>query len=220
MKKKLVDLSHTVKDGEITYKGLPAPIICDFISRKDSEVNYGVDTSFQIGKLEIISNTGTYIDCPFHRYEDGKDISEVALQKMVDIDGIVIDASNQMGRAIDRSVFEGYDLNSKAVLVRTDWSKHWQTDRYFEEHPYLTRDAAMYLRDVGVALVGIDSYNIDDITDEMRPVHTILLEEEILIVEHMNNLSALGNRNFTFTAVPPKIKGMGTFPVRAFAIIK
>lgn len=217
---KFVDLSHIVKDGEVTYKGLPAPIICDFISRSDSDGNYGADTSFQIGKLEIISNTGTYIDCPFHRYEEGKDISEVSLEKMAGIEGVVIDAPYEKGRAIDRSYFEKYDLQGKAVLVKTGWSKYWQRDQYFEDHPYLTRDAAVYLKEAQVALVGIDSYNIDDITDGLRPVHTILLKEEILIVEHMTNLSALENNNFTFTAVPPKIKGMGTFPVRAYAIIK
>jgi len=219
MKSRFIDLSHIIEDGQITYKDLPAPIICDFLSREESKAMYGPDTSFQIGKLEIISNTGTYLDCPFHRYEDGQDISEVTLEKMVDIEGVIIDASQSKNRAIDVSYFEDEVLTGKAILVHTGWSKHWQTDGYYEEHPYLTKDAALYLRDHGATLVGIDSYNIDDITDELRPVHTILLGSGILIVEHLNNLESIKGQQFTFTAVPPKIKGMGTFPVRAFATI-
>ena len=217
MKSNYIDLSHTIKHGEVTYKGLPAPIICDYLSREESKSHYDGDTSFLIGKIEMVSNTGTYIDCPFHRYENGKDLSEVPLGKFVDLEGILISVPYQEVKSIDQTYFKGFSLEKKAVLVHTDWSELWQTEDYYSNHPYLTEDAALYLRDQGVVLVGIDAYNIDDTSTRQRPVHSILLKEEILIVEHMNNLGQLVGRPFTFSAIPPKIESVGTFPVRAFA---
>ncbi|MEO0473905.1 MAG: cyclase family protein [Bacteroidota bacterium] len=214
-----IDLSHTIKDGEITYQGLPAPLICDFISREQSADSYDDGSTFQIARIDMVSNTGTYIDCPFHRYEDGKDLAETELAAFADLPGILIDAAFEDHLAIDASFFEGKAVRGKAVLVHTGWSRLWQTDAYFGAHPYLTKDAAEYLRDQGAKLVGIDAYNIDNTKGKARPVHSILLGEEILIVEHLTNLAALRGKSFSFSAIPPKIEGMGTFPVRAFAKI-
>lgn len=216
---KHLDLSHTIRDGLITYKGLPAPIVCDYLSRADSRAHYSGDTSFHIGKIEMVANTGTYIDSPFHRFEDGCDIASLELHALAGVDGAFVNAVDPPKRAIDRSTFASVNVSGRAVLVHTGWSRHWGTDRYFEGHPFLTRDAAEYLRDGGAALVGIDSYNIDDTGDGTRPAHTILLRAGIPIVEHMCNLDALPPNGFAFTAVPPKIEGMGTFPVRAFATL-
>lgn len=217
---KLIDLSHTIEDGLITYKGLPAPIICDFLSREDSKNNYDEGTEFQIGKIEMVSNTGTYIDCPFHRYENGKDLSETTLDNFAELPAIVIRFDfSENGIVVEKSIFESYDIEEKAVLINTNWSKKWNTDSYFENHSFLTEESAKYLKSKNVKLVGIDSYNIDDTRTKQRPVHSILLKEEILIVEHMTNLNLLPESGFVFSAVPPKIKGMGTFPARAFAKI-
>lgn len=213
----LVDLSHTIEDGLITYKGLPAPVICDYLSREASKAHYAEGTSFQIGKIEMVANTGTYIDSPFHRYEDGKDLSQLDLDSIADVRGIVISATPGL-RAIDPSAFATRDVRGKAVLIRTDWSKHWKTDRYFEGHPYVTESGARYLQENGARIVGIDSYNIDDIEDGRRPAHSILLGAQIPIVEHMCNLAALPEHGFRFYAVPVKVKGFGTFPVRAVAV--
>ena len=212
-----VDLSHTVEEGMITYQGLPAPIICDFLSREASKQHYAEGTTFQIGKIEMVSNTGTYLDTPFHRYADGKDLSQIDLPALADLDGVVIRIPPTTQRAIDRTVFENTPLRGKAALVHTGWSRHWRTDQYFNGHPFLTAAAASYLKDQGATLVGIDSLNIDDIADGARPVHTTLLGADILIVEHLCNLDRLPLSGFQFTAVPVKVKGMGTFPVRAFA---
>ena len=211
------DLSHVVEDGMITYKGLPAPVICDYLSREASRSRYADGTEFHIGKIEMVANTGTYLDSPFHRYADGKDLSELPLACMAGLDGIVVRPNGADGRAIDASAFRGLDIRGKAVLVRTGWDMHWRTDQYFEGHPFLTRDAAEYLAGAGAALVGIDSLNIDDIADLRRPVHSILLGAEIPIVEHMRGLEQLPETGFRFFAVPPKVKAFGTFPVRAFA---
>jgi len=216
--KRLIDLSHTVEDGMITYKGLPAPIVCDYWTREHSRQFYAEGTEFQIGKIEMIANTGTYLDSPFHRYAHGKDLSELPLTSLADLDGIVIHAPAN-SRAIDRSAFANFDLRGKAVLVHTGWSRHWRTDQYFEGHPFLTRDAAQHLADSGAAIVGIDSYNIDDTADKTRPAHTILLGADIPIVEHMTGLALLPDTGFRFYAVPVKVKGMGTFPVRALAVV-
>lgn len=213
-----VDLSHTIEDGLVTYQGLPAPIICDYLSREDSREFYESGTEFQIAKIEMVANTGTYIDCPFHRFADGKDTADYDVDRFADIPAIVIQADHKQNLAIDRTYFEGKELRGRAILVHTGWGDDfWNTPQYYENHPFLTADAADYLREVGCKLVGIDSYNIDDTHGNSRPVHTTLLGAEILIVEHMCNLKHLPTDNFTFSAVPPKFKGVGTFPVRAYA---
>jgi arylformamidase len=214
---KLIDLSHTIEDGMITYKGLPAPVICDYLSRERSRDFYEPGTEFQIGKIEMVANTGTYIDCPFHRYADGDDLSQVELRKFAKLDGVVVRYDYTKGLAIDKSTFENIDVKGKAVLVYTNWSRFWRTDKYFENHPFITEGGAIYLRDQGAVLVGIDSHNIDDTRTKSRPTHSILLKANILICEHMCNLHQLPDKGFTFNAVPPKFKGVGTFPVRAYA---
>jgi kynurenine formamidase len=185
----LVDVSHTVEHGMITYKGLPAPLVCDFLSREQSRSIYAPGTEFHIGKIEMVANTGTYLDSPFHRYANGKDLSELPLERLADLKGIVISADH--GRVIDRAALKDHDLRGRAVLIRTGWDVHWRTDQYFEGHPFLTRDAAEYLVDAGVALVGIDSLNIDDTADLTRPVHSALLAADIPIVEHLRRLRHL-----------------------------
>jgi kynurenine formamidase len=214
-----IDLSHTIEDGLVTYKGLPAPIICDYLSREESKEIYETGTEFQIGKIEMVSNTGTYIDCPFHRYEHGKDLFRVNIESLADMDGIVVRADYRKTRAIDANFFKGKEIRGRAVLVHTGWDVHWNTDEYFQNHPFLTEDAALYLQKCGVKLVGIDSMNIDNTQGKSRPVHSILLASDILIVEHLCNLGNLPNEGFTFSALPPKFKGVGTFPVRAMAKI-
>lgn len=218
-KELLIDLSHSIENGLITYKGLPAPIICDYLSREESKKYYEDGTQFQIGKIEMVTNTGTYIDCPFHRFENGKDLSEVQLESFVNLDAIVISVPYSTTKKITENHFKNYDVKNRTVLVHTGWDEHWNTEQYYENNPYLTQEAAIYLRDNGVKLVGIDSHNIDDTSGKSRPVHTILLEAEILIVEHLCKLHLLPREGFTFSAVPPKFKGVGTFPVRAFATI-
>ena len=215
----LIDLSHRIEHGLITYKGLPAPIICDFLSREQSRSHYAEGTEFQIGKIEMVANTGTYLDSPFHRYQDGKDLSELELKSIANLDGVVLKAGAGARRAIDASQFEGLGVRDKAVLIHTGWDSHWRTEQYFEGHPFLTRDAAQFLADKGARLVGIDSYNIDDTADLSRPAHSTLLGAGIPIVEHMCHLEQLPQSGFKFFALPPKIAGMGTFPVRALAFV-
>ena len=217
--KKLLELSHTIEDGMITYKGLPAPLICDHLSRLQSREIYAEGTEFQIGRITLVANTGTYIDSPFHRFEQGTDIAGLKLESITELAGVVVQAVDRLERALSRDAFAGIDVAGKAVLIHTGWARHWRTDQYFEGHPFLTKSAAEYLQQAGAPLVGIDSYNIDDINDGQRPVHTALLGAGIPIVEHMCGLEQLPASGFRFSAVPPKIKGMGTFPVRAYATV-
>lgn len=212
----LIDLSHDIEHGMITYKGLPAPHICDFWKREDTAGNYDDGSTFQIGRIDMVANTGTYLDTPFHRYAEGDDLAGVGLERLAGLDGLCVRAE---GMEAGAELFEGLEVAGKAVLVHTGWDRHWRTDAYQSDHPFLSEAAARLLAERGAALVGIDSYNIDDTRTRRRPVHTLLLGAGVLIVEHMTRLGELPPSGFRFTAGPPKIAGMGTFPVRAFAEI-
>ena len=218
-KAEIVDLSHVIEEGMTTYKGLPGPHICDFWTRESSAANYDDGSTFQIGRIDMVANTGTYLDAPFHRYEDGADLSELDLPSLADLPGIVVRQPWENDLAVDAAHFDGLDVAGKAVLVHTGWDRHWRTDGYFGDHPYLTATAADWLVEHGAALVGIDSVNIDNMHVRARPVHTILLAAGIPICEHMTALGSLPDEGFRFSAVPPKVKGMGTFPVRAYAVL-
>jgi kynurenine formamidase len=216
---RLVDVSHVVESGMITYRGLPAPLVCDYLSREQSRRHYAPGTEFQIGRIDMVANTGTYLDAPFHRYADGIDVADLPLERIANLPAVVIRCSGRGERGIDRAAFARLEVAGKAVLVHTDWSKHWRTDQYFEGHPFLTRDAAEYLRQQRAALVGIDSFNIDDTEDLARPAHSVLLAGGIPIVEHLRGLEKLPDAGCRFYAVPVKVRGMGTFPVRAFGVV-
>jgi kynurenine formamidase len=202
----------------ITYRGLPAPLMCDFLSREASRQHYAEGTEFHIGRIDMVANTGTYLDSPFDRFAEGKDLSQLELSSLAGLNAVVVRAEGA-GRKITADAFRHLDVRNKAVLVQTNWDQHWRTDAYFEGHPFLTEDAAQFLAQSQARLVGIDSYNIDDTKDGRRPVHTILLGHDISIVEHMTGLAQLPPDGFEFFAVPPKIRAFGTFPVRAFASV-
>lgn len=204
----------------ITYKGLPAPIICDWMSREASRQKYAAGTEFQIGKIEMIANTGTYIDSPFHRYENGRDLSELPLESVADLDCLVVRIDPAAGAAIDSVPLPASQVGGRAVLFHTGWDRHWRTDAYFEGHPHLTERAAEWLAKAGVAIVGIDSFNIDSVATGERPVHTVLLGRDIPIVEHLCGLVEVPDQGSRFSAVPVKVKGFGTFPVRAFVSVQ
>jgi arylformamidase len=212
-----IDISHTVEHGMITYKGLPAPVISDFLSREDSRSHYDEGTEFNIARIDMVANTGTYLDSPFHRYPRGKDLAHLDLSAIANVDGVVVRSSE---RAISEQALEGVDIKGKAVLFHTGWDVHWRTDTYSNgEHPFVTESAAEYLAKGGASIVGIDSYNIDSTSSGKRPAHSILLGHDIPIVEHLCGLGELPDSGFKFFAVPVKVRHFGTFPVRAFAIV-
>ncbi|MEQ9427070.1 MAG: cyclase family protein [Cyclobacteriaceae bacterium] len=211
-----IEISHEIENGMITYKGLPAPIICDYLSREDSRAHYDGET-FHIAKIDMVVNTGTYIDCPFHRYDDGKQFTDIALSQLVDIPGVLVSKHHSISKKFDLSDFEGKEVTGKAVLLHSGWDEFWRQDQYFEDNPYLSEEAAVYLNEQGVKMVGIDSINIDDTRDKARPVHSTLLANDILIIEHLCNLTAIPEgKEFKVSAAPPKIKGVGSFPVRVY----
>ncbi len=215
---RFVDLSHSIEHGMVTYPGLPGPVIGDHLSRADSAARYTAGTTFQIGRVELVSNTGTYVDAPFHRYEDGGDLADLDLASLAHLPAAVCRVPAGV-RAIGPDRFAGRDVTGRAVLVHTGWDRHWRTPAYQAGHPFLTRAAAEALRDRGAALVGIDSLNIDDTADGARPVHTILLGAGIPVVEHLRGLDAVPDEGFRFYAVPVKLRGVGSFPVRAFGLL-
>jgi len=217
--KRIVDLSHVIEHGMTTYKGLPGPHICDFWERTSTADKYDDGSTFQIGRIDMVANTGTYVDSPFHRYADGADLADLPLPSLADLPGLVVRRPWENAIAIDAAAFEGWDVKGKAVLVQTGWDRHWRGDRYHEGHPFLTADAAEWVAEQGAAFVGIDSNNIDDTRHRTRPVHTRLLGAGIPICEHMTGLGQLPDEGFRFSAVPPKVRGMGSFPVRAYAVL-
>ncbi|MEO7277876.1 MAG: cyclase family protein [Sphingomicrobium sp.] len=215
----MVDLSHVISEGMVTYKGLPGPHICDFLSREESAANYDDGSTFQIGRIDMVANTGTYVDVPSHRFADGQDLSGMGLEVFANLAALVIRQPFENGLAVDAAAFDGLDLAGKAVLVATGWARHWGSEAYYHDHSFLTAAAADRLVAGGAVMVGIDSHNIDDTRVRARPVHTALLGAGIPICEHLTGLDALPDAGFRFSAVPPKVEGMGTFPVRAYALI-
>ncbi len=217
---RLVELSHEIHHGMITYPGLPGPEITDHLAREASREVYGPGTEFHIGRISMVANTGTYLDTPSHRFAAGADLAGVPLSRLADLDGTVVRLTDREQRAVDRTDLASHDVGGRAVLVHTGWDRHWGDDVYGSgAYPYLTADAAAWLVEQGAALVGIDSVNIDDNTDGPRPVHTTLLEAGIPIVEHLTGLDQLPPNGFRFHAAPPLVAGMGTFPVRAYAVV-
>ena len=235
----IIDVCHTIHHGMITYKGLPPPVISDHLSREQSRAFYAPGTEFHIGKIEMVANTGTYLDSPFHRYAGGKDLSELDLRSLANLEGVVVRCADGaearprgpqsgsptgVGRSgrdcVTPAALEHLDVKNKAVLFHTGWDMHWRTENYSDgTHPFVTSEAAEYLAEAGAALVGIDSYNIDDTSSGHRPAHSILLAQDIPIVEHLCGLNELPDSGFRFFAVPVKVRGFGTFAVRAFAIV-
>lgn len=221
MRRRFIDLSHPVRHGMVTYPGLPAPRIGEHLSRAAAEAVYGPGVTFQIGTIDLCTNTGTYLDTPSHRFADGHDLSGLPLERVADVPAICVTRLDTP--VIDLARLGGLDLQGCAILVRTDHSRHFGTPRYFEDHPRLSVATAEALVRAEVACVGIDSLNVDAIEGDDaagRPVHTILLGAGIPIIEHLANLAALPRGGFRFTAVPPAVEGLGSFPVRAFATIE
>ncbi|GAA3119302.1 cyclase family protein [Streptosporangium carneum] len=215
---RLIELSHRITDGMRTYPGVPGPRLGVHLSREASREVYAPGTEFHIGTVELVANTGTYLDTPYHRYPAGPDLSGVPLEAIADLPGLVVRAEGLRSVGLDR--FAGLDVRGRAVLVQTGWDRHFGAEAYFQGHPYLEPEAARWLTEQGAALVGIDSLNIDDTPPRgERPAHTLLLGAGIPIVEHMTGLAALPDTGFRFHAAPPMITGMGTFPVRAYAVV-
>lgn len=220
-RERFVDLSHTIFDGLVTYPRLPSPVICDYLSRESSRAAFAPGVEFQIDRIEMVGNTGTYLDSPFHRYADGRDLSELELPEVANLPGVRVTVpASALTRAIGPEAFTSLELGGRAVLVHTGWDQHWGKPAYLSDNPHLTAEAAKYLQQAGAALVGIDSLNIDALEDGQRPVHSTLLANNILIVEHLMGLQHLPEKGFRFFAVPVKMQRCGTFPVRAFAILE
>jgi kynurenine formamidase len=219
MARRLIDVSHEVASGLVTYPGLPAPVVSDHLTREASRATFAEGTTFHIARIEMVANTGTYVDSPFHRYADGADCAALPLERLADVEGVVIDATARGGRGVEPGVFAGHALAGRAVLVRTGWDRHWGTAAYASGHPFLTRASVERLVAAAPALVGIDSLNIDDTADGLRPAHSWLLRAGIPVLEHLCGLDQLPPAGFRFHCVPVKFRGVGTFPVRAYAVV-
>ena len=217
--RRLVDLSHPIHHGLVTYPGLPAPEITEHLSREASVGKYAAGVTFQIGRINLVANTGTYLDSPWHRYADGADLAGLPLGVLVDLEGVLLRATGTGRRGIDVLELAPLEVRGKAVLLHTGWDVHFATPQYGRDAPFLTEAGATWLVEHGAALVGIDSINIDDMGDTARPAHSRLLAAGIPIVEHLRGLDELRASGFRFSAAPPRIRGLGTFPVRAYAVV-
>jgi kynurenine formamidase len=217
--RRIVDLSHEIVDGMTTHPGLPPPSISTFLTHAASTARYAPGTTFEIGRIDLVANTGTYLDTPAHRFPGGHDLSGLALERVVDLDGVVVDCRGLADRAIGPDAFRGIGVRGRAVLVATGWDASWGTPAYLGDNPFLTGAAAQWLVDEGAALVGIDSLNVDSLADPSRPAHTAILGAGVPLVEHLTGVGELPSTGWRFYAVPPRIRGMATFPVRAFAIV-
>lgn len=218
--RRIVDLSHPIREGMVTYPDLPGPQMADHLTRSASEERYGPGITFHIGRISFVGNTGTYLDSPFHRYANGDDLAAIAVNRLVDLEGVVVRVTGATDRAVDAAQLAPYDVSGRAVLVHTGWDRHWGRPEYGRDNPYLTEAAARWLVEHTPALVGIDSVNIDNVDDLTRPAHSDLLAAGIPIVEHLRGLDRLPSSGFRFHAAPPAVERFGTFPVRAYAVIE
>jgi kynurenine formamidase len=218
--RRVIDVSHPISDGMITYPGLPGPEITDHLTRDAAEASYGPGVTFQIGRISMVANTGTYVDTPFHRFAGGADLAGIDLARLASLDGVVVRLTDRDRRGIERDELAAVDVTGRAVLLHTGWDRHWRTDQYAVDAPFLTSAATAWLVEQDVGLVGIDSINIDDVADTSRPAHSGLLAAGIPIVEHLCHLDQLPASGFSFHAVPPAVEGLGTFPVRAYAVAR
>jgi arylformamidase len=217
--RRIVDLSHEIVDGMTTHPGIPPPSISTFLTHEASAARYAPGTTFEIGRIDLVANTGTYLDMPAHRFRGRPDLAGLDLERVVDLDGILVDCRGATERGIGPDAFRGSEVRGRAVLVATGWDQHWGTAAYLRDNPFLTAAAAEWLVESGAALVGIDSLNVDSLADPRRPAHTAILGAGIPLVEHLTGLGALPPAGWRFFAAPPRIRGMATFPVRAFAIV-
>jgi kynurenine formamidase len=217
---RLIELSHEISDGLVTYPGLPTPQIDEYLTREASRARYAAGTEFSIGRITMVANTGTYLDTPFHRFADGTDLAGLRLEQVADLDGVLVRVVGASERAIGTDRLDGLEVGGRAVLIHTGWARHWATPAYGEGHPFLTAEGAAWLAERGAVLVGIDSLNIDDAADGTRPAHTSLLRAGIPIVEHLTGLEQIPLSGFRFTAAPPRVAGLATWPVRAYAVIR
>jgi len=214
---RLVELSHVIRPGMVTYPGLPGPEISSFLTREASRATYAPGTEFAIDRITMVGNTGTYLDSPYHRFSDGADLSAVPLERAADLPAVVIRLSGSRRRDIDAQAVAAVDVRGKAVLLHTGDDARFGTPEYGTDAHFLTRDGAAWLAAHDPALVGIDAINIDDTADGKRPAHTLLLAAGIPVIEHLTGLEQVPPTGASFTAVPLRVQGLGTVPVRAFA---
>ena len=220
-----VDLSHAIENGMPGFKMKDADgtvtqyaaQVRPFLTHAQSRTFYDGKAEFEITELRLHTSIGTYLDSPYHRLRDRRDISQIALDEVI-LPGVVIDVR---GRAAWDAVeltpeHTAHDLAGKAVLFNFGWDANWGTDDYFA-YPFLSRDTIRFLIEAGVKLVGVDTLNIDDSHDKERPAHTWLLERDIFIVENLRGLDQLHGQAFTLFAVPLRVVGAAAMPLRAFA---
>jgi kynurenine formamidase len=217
--RRIVDLSHEIVNGMTTHPGIPPPSISTFLTHEASAARYAPGTTFEIGRIDLVANTGTYLDTPAHRFPGQPGLADLALERVVDLEGVLVDCRSATERGIGPDAFRGVDVRGRAVLLATGWDAHWGSPAYLSDNPFLTGAAAEVLVESGAGLVGIDSLNVDSLADPHRPAHTAILAAGIPLVEHLTGLGALPPTGWRFFAVPPRVRGMATFPVRAFAIV-
>jgi kynurenine formamidase len=216
---RVIDLSHEIVDGMTTHPGIPPPVISTFLTHEASAERYAPGTTFEIGRIDMVANTGTYLDTPAHRFRGRPDLSGLQLERVVDLEGVLVDCRDREEKGIGPDALDGVDVGGRAVLVATGWDANWGTPAYVSDNPFLTEMAARFLVDHGAALIGIDSLNVDSLADPRRPAHTAILGAGLPLVEHLTGLDQLPREGWRFFAVPPRIRGLATFPVRAFALV-
>jgi kynurenine formamidase len=216
---RLVELSHAIAAGMTTYPGLPGPEITPYMTREASRDRYAAGTEFAIDHIAMLGNTGTYLDSPYHRYAGGADLADLPLSALADLPAVVVRLADSGHRGVDVAALAAFAVAGRAVLLQTGWDRHWGSDRYGQDAPYLTGAGARWLADHRARLVGIDSVNIDDAADGERPAHSLLLAAGIPVVEHLTGLDQVPATGARFTATPPRLRAFGSFPVRAFASV-
>lgn len=217
-----IDLSHSIENGTVTYPGDPPALIELTLDRKlTSKLNGGGTTSgVEINTIKMVSTSGTYIDAPYHVFEDGKKIKDYPIEKLVNLPSIVVKIPENRNY-FDVQDISGINVKGKAVLFFSGHDKFFMTPEYGKNAPYLTIELANILVEKGAIFVGIDSPLIDNMEKQSElgiPVHYKLLGADIPICEDLANLELLPTDGFTITALPAKV-ALESFPARVFATV-
>lgn len=207
---KLIDLTHLISEEVLPYPGTEPALL--------AEANTLEKDGFRETSIRMYSHTGTHMDAPAHMLRSGEYLDSMDISRFCGR-AYVMDCTRygEGGLIGDDELRNDARLEGAEYLIlSTGWEKHWNTPKYFGRFPVLTEKAAMYLSSLGIKGIGVDAMSLDTMDSTAFPVHHIIFERGMLVVENLCNLAGIRGKNVSFFALPLKFKDSDGAPVRAF----